>query len=408
MRTSEATTPSSRTRTSGSLPISQLLSAAPQSPQRSHQRPPTQQSRHQETTTYGISPAGVRTAPQSSRQSAPTNTAFLSHGHTGAAIRSLQPHHPNDPRPAHAYSSYPSTNAEYGDRAHFSPAPTSYSSTASHYDVYSEPSPRSSVAPMSALQAPRQPRISQPPPYNYELSIRQQPMAARACGYGERDRRVIDPPPILELKITDKNTGRPEQDLNAMLALHCTLLSPDMKDETETQPEQPGHQTTRRLMGTLVASPYQAKDEKNTAGTFFVFPDLSCRQVGKYRLRFKLLRVDPTNIEPGTVHGSVASIVTDCFSVYTAKDFPGMRASSALLKALRRQGLNVGVKKGSEARKGKSRAARDRSSSPADESDDGDDDADRRGSDETAPSHSEGVSPSGRAMKKTKRKRRHS
>jgi hypothetical protein len=37
--------------------------------------------------------------------------------------------------------------------------------------------------------------------------------------------------------------------------------------------------------------------------------------------------------------------------VFTAKEFPGMRASSALLKALRKQGLNVAVKKGREATK---------------------------------------------------------
>ena len=64
----------------------------------------------------------------------------------------------------------------------------------------------------------------------------------------------------------------------------------------------------------------------------------------------ELLRIDPTKMEPGATHGTVASVVSDEFRVYTAKEFPGMRASTALLKALRRQGMNVGVKKGSEAR----------------------------------------------------------
>lgn len=209
------------------------------------------------------------------------------------------------------------------------------------------------------------------PPLNYNLTIRQQPAAARACGFGERDRRVIDPPPILELKITDKATGSPESDGNSMLALHCTLLNPsNQEDETQAQPMGADMQSTRRLMGTLVASPYQAKDERDVAGTFFVFPDLSCRAPGRYRLHFKLLRIDPCNMQQGAVHGTVASIITDVFSVYTAKDFPGMRASSALLKALRRQGLNVGVKKGSEARRGKSKMKKeDASSSDEDDSD---------------------------------------
>lgn len=42
----------------------------------------------------------------------------------------------------------------------------------------------------------------------YRLNIRQQPVAARSCGFGERDRRVIDPPPIVELLIEGPKIGR--------------------------------------------------------------------------------------------------------------------------------------------------------------------------------------------------------
>lgn len=195
---------------------------------------------------------------------------------------------------------------------------------------------------------------------DYGLNIRQQPVAARACGFGERDRRVIDPPPIIELRITDKVTGQLEQDPYAMLAVHCTIRSHDGKDiESEVMSSQPDMAYAQRLMGSLVASPYEAKDEYDVSGTFFVFPDLSCRVPGKFRLHFKLLRVEPTNMLPGSVHGSVATIMTDLFEVHVAKDFPGMRASSALLRSLRVQGLNVGVKKGSKGRNGKSRGKRE-------------------------------------------------
>ena len=196
-----------------------------------------------------------------------------------------------------------------------------------------------------------------------------------------------------------------------MLALHCTLLSPDgIEDETEGPPSQGDMMATRRLMGTLVASPYPAKDEHGTAGTFFVFPDLSCRQPGKYRLRFKLMRIDPTMMQPGMSSPSVASITTDIFSVFTAKDFPGMRASSALLKSLRRQGWNVGVKKGSAARKGKGKAKKESSSSSEDDDSDGSGEDMRRGSGNTAGTHSgDGVSPKSKpTKKKAKRKRRDS
>ncbi|KAI7514069.1 hypothetical protein KC347_g925 [Hortaea werneckii] len=365
------------------------------------------------------SPAPTRSSPEAQRGTSSHETT----SHAGSAPRPMIQHATHVPPPVHAVSyanqappqqfqvmhasppepCFRVTGGLVGyDKPRYSPTTASRSPTTSYYG--SEPSPRTSVTPAS------RPSVSRPPPLNYSLSIRQQPIAARACGYGERDRRVIDPPPILELRISDRETGRPENDWNGMLALHCTLLSPDGKDdETEVPPTHPDLYSTRRLMGTLVASPYQAKDDHGVAGTFFVFPDLSCRSPGKYRLRFKLMRIDPTQMSPGMSSPSVASIVTDVFSVYTAKDFPGMRASSALLKALRRQGLNVGVKKGSEARKGKGKAKKESSSSEEDGSSDGSED-ERRGSNITMRSESTGrLSPSSRlAKKKLKRRRRDS
>ena len=219
---------------------------------------------------------------------------------------------------------------------------------------------------------------------------------------------MIDPPPILELRITDKATGAPEQDPGGMLALHCTLVSQDGKDdETEVPPAHPEMPSSRRLMGTLVASPYQAKDENGVAGTFFVFPDLSCRSPGNFRLHFKLIRIDAMNMKPGVKHHCVSSVITDVFSVYTAKDFPGMRASSALLKSLRRQGLNVGVKKGSEARKGKGKTRKEESSDEEESGSDDGQDSGRRGSIGSQDSRSTGdVSPKTKKRKKGKKRRR--
>ncbi|KAL2016749.1 hypothetical protein VTK56DRAFT_3138 [Thermocarpiscus australiensis] len=52
-----------------------------------------------------------------------------------------------------------------------------------------------SKQPMPPTAAPRTPMSE------YRLSVRQQPSAARSCGFGERDRRVIDPPPIVQLTV---------------------------------------------------------------------------------------------------------------------------------------------------------------------------------------------------------------
>ncbi|KAF2270064.1 hypothetical protein CC78DRAFT_539327 [Lojkania enalia] len=194
-----------------------------------------------------------------------------------------------------------------------------------------------------------QPVLNEKLNLNYELRVRQQPIAARACGFGERDRRVIDPPPIIQLLVTDPKTGVAEQEelRYSLNVVHCTLWNADGTNE-ETALIQPDRRTTRRLMGQLVASPSVAKDEHDVEGCFFCFPDLSCRTHGRYRLRFILMRIDPVNLHVGGFSPILTEVLSDVFTVYTAKDFPGMRPSSALTRALKLQGCNIQVKKGNE------------------------------------------------------------
>ena len=42
----------------------------------------------------------------------------------------------------------------------------------------------------------------------YVLTIRQQPQRAKVCGLKERDRRPIDPPPIVQIKLADPASDR--------------------------------------------------------------------------------------------------------------------------------------------------------------------------------------------------------
>ena len=193
----------------------------------------------------------------------------------------------------------------------------------------------------------------------YILKVRQQPIAARACGFGERDRRVIDPPPIIQLEVRDPKTGL-VVDLDelrySLNVVHCTLWNAEGTHE-ETALIQPDRRTTRRLMGQLVASPCVAKDEHDVEGCFFCFPDLSCRTHGKYRLRFVLMRIDPQNLHVGGFSPILTEVLSDVFQVYTAKDFPGMRPSSALTRALKLQGCNIQVKKGNEKAFARKRAS---------------------------------------------------
>jgi hypothetical protein len=48
---------------------------------------------------------------------------------------------------------------------------------------------------------------------------------------------------------------------------------------------------TRATTGSIVSSLYRLKDIDNTDGGFFVFPDLSVRMEGAYRLKFSLFEI---------------------------------------------------------------------------------------------------------------------
>lgn len=61
-------------------------------------------------------------------------------------------------------------------------------------------------------------------------------------------------------------------------------------------------------------------------------------------------------IPTGSTTPILGVIESDLFEVFTAKDFPGMKASTPLTIALKRQGASVSVKKGSENKKGKSKS----------------------------------------------------
>ncbi|KAI9804093.1 MAG: hypothetical protein M1825_001495 [Sarcosagium campestre] len=186
----------------------------------------------------------------------------------------------------------------------------------------------------------------------YELVVRQQPLAARACGFGERDRRVIDPPPIIQLVLKDARSTESRDNLRYPFnVVHCTLWNEDGSGD-ETAIASQDRRVTRRLMGTLVSSPFVGKDEHDEEGSFFCFPDLSCRTHGRYRLRFVLMRIEVGSLRPGGIMPVVATALSDVFTVYTAKDFPGMRASTSLTKSLKRQGCTISVKKGKERASG--------------------------------------------------------
>lgn len=187
-----------------------------------------------------------------------------------------------------------------------------------------------------------------PSELKYDLCLRQQPANARSCGLGDRDRRVVDPPPILQLKIDAPWLTR--QEISRKLrtpsyVVHCSIWSPDGEEDMSGMPDDYTRQ--KRLMGNLVASPFVGFDERGEEGCFFCFPDISCRTPGRYRLKFVLVVLEwPLRTNAKSMIR--AELLSDVFQTYSAKEFPGMLESSALAKALKHQGCNIPTKKGND------------------------------------------------------------
>ena len=64
--------------------------------------------------------------------------------------------------------------------------------------------------------------------YQYALKVEQEPQRARMCGFGDKDRRPITPPPCVRLIVTDLQTGEPaklEQSDGMFFVLQVDLWS---------------------------------------------------------------------------------------------------------------------------------------------------------------------------------------
>ncbi|KAI6141963.1 velvet factor-domain-containing protein [Pisolithus thermaeus] len=191
----------------------------------------------------------------------------------------------------------------------------------------------------------------------YELTVRQEPKQARMCGVGS-DRRPIDPPPIIQLRVIDKRTRQPpahpeaeEGDpsyahsflQNPYYFMFASLAKPD--DDAELHWLKDGK--TRCTTGSVVSSLYHLKDteNRNEDAGFFVFPDLSVRTEGSYRLKLSLFEV------AGNTVRHCKSIYSAPFYVYTAKKFPGMEESTPLSCSLADQGIKIRIRKDIRVRK---------------------------------------------------------
>ncbi|KAL5601029.1 hypothetical protein BROUX41_005858 [Berkeleyomyces rouxiae] len=170
---------------------------------------------------------------------------------------------------------------------------------------------------------------------SHSISIRQQPQNARVAIGKEKDRKPIDPPPILQLTIARDKDPHQHYLQSPYFFMSCALIGADeqpLKDIPSTS-----------IVGSLASSLHKLKDTDNSDGGFFIFPDLSVKAEGKFRLRFSLFEFQ------GAVCSHIAAVTSDVFTVWPAKTFPGMTESTFLTRSFSDQGVRLRLRKDSRA-----------------------------------------------------------
>ncbi|KAI8974450.1 velvet factor-domain-containing protein [Pilobolus umbonatus] len=169
------------------------------------------------------------------------------------------------------------------------------------------------------------------------LINRQQPIHSRVSTNNERDRRPIDPPPIIQIKL---NNATPQQINNFHQNAYyfmCANLAHSMDNNEIYTP------THYALSGQTVSSMYKLKDIDNHDGAFFIFGDLSVKIEGTFRLKLSLFEITMT----GAV--CIDHLFTSPFQVYTTRKFPGMLDSTFLSRAFSDQGARIRLRKENRA-----------------------------------------------------------
>ncbi|KZF20752.1 hypothetical protein L228DRAFT_240511 [Xylona heveae TC161] len=202
----------------------------------------------------------------------------------------------------------------------------------------------------------------------YQLNVIQQPERARACGSGAKssaDRRPVDPPPIVELRIFE---GDAKNDVtfsyNANFFLFATLENarPIAQGRVPVTPA-----SYPVLTGMPVAG--MAYLDRPLPAGYFIFPDLSVRHEGKYRLSFNLFEevkeskdfdMDVIAGKPD-INGQLPNVSgypsptahaywrlevkSMPFTVFSAKKFPGLAESTSLSRIVAEQGCRVRIRR---------------------------------------------------------------
>ncbi|KAK1589835.1 velvet factor-domain-containing protein [Colletotrichum navitas] len=173
------------------------------------------------------------------------------------------------------------------------------------------------------------------------LTVVQGPTNAKVATGKEKDRKPIDPPPIVRLNVEPRNFdrnfyGNPDNCLfNPFWIMYVYLINADR--DSKQDPEV----ARKALVGTTCSSLHKFKDPNSHDAGYFVFGDLSVKYEGCFKLQFVLYEMRRTEVVMCTTATSSA------FQVHTQRTFPGMAESTYLTRHLSDQGCRLRLRKDS-------------------------------------------------------------
>ncbi len=163
-------------------------------------------------------------------------------------------------------------------------------------------------------------------------------------------RRPIDPPPIIQLLVHDPR-GHELLTTNdaAFYVMHVSLYheKENKKLDYVVNPfrDVKGKSVlAQSIVGSVVSPCYVAVAPNGAKGMYFAFPDLSCRVNGKYRLLFRLFHLSQDILRLGSPGEQIAEMVSQPFTAFQPKEFPGMSASTELSRCFSRQGVQIHIR----------------------------------------------------------------
>ncbi|KAI1342954.1 hypothetical protein F5Y15DRAFT_412624 [Xylariaceae sp. FL0016] len=190
----------------------------------------------------------------------------------------------------------------------------------------------------------------------YKLSVIQQPMNAKAATGKDKDRKPVDPPPILRLSVPpDEDPDGVYRQSPYLIVVAYLEYGPD-----EEHPRPSGAIPPPNVMsGTMVSSLHRLKDPSNQEGAFFIFGDLTIKNEGVYVLRFDLLQMEFGNTSSDSDSiVTITSTTSEPFRVHASKAFPGMAESTFLTRSFSDQGVRLRLRKDSRTLHNRKRTQR--------------------------------------------------